>query len=401
MHIHYTANHPALKGALRLIDGVLARRRVAAPLRVDPPRRVLVCNQAHLGDAILATAVLPVLRAHHPEAEIGMLVHPDAVRVAEAHRDIRHVHTVEHWHLNRRGESLPARLWRHQRSSREAVRTIRAVGYDLAIDLYHYFPNSIALLSRCGITRLAGWDSGGFGALLDVAAINGPVPMPVLERHAALLLSLGMAPSEPLQPDLPLSAAPLMAWQALARAHGLPPSYVALHLGAHDVHRRWPVDRWSAVATALTGRGHAVLLLGHGPAEVALCRQVVQACPGVVDLSGRLDWSGMLAAISQCSLLVAHDSAPIHVGAAYRRPRICLAAGINDLRVWLQRGPRSAVLMHPVPCAPCGHTSGCATMDCLRKVTPAEVLEAVATLQQQAAVVTPAGPGRGEGDDRW
>lgn len=298
MPTHYSVNNPALKATLRVVDGVLARLRQAhmgaAPVA---PRRILVCNQAHLGDAILATAVLPALRARHPGVEFGMLVHPDAARVAQGHPGIRRVHTVEHWHLNRRGEGLWARLRRHGRSSRAAVREIRAEGYELAIDLYHYFPNSIALLSRCGIPRLAGWDSGGFGPLLDVTAHNRPEPMPVLERHAALLACLDVASAEPLRPELPLGEQALAAWARLAELHHLPDRPVVLHLGAHADHRRWPVARWAALACALTARGHAVALLGHGPAEVALCRQVQAACPDAVDLAGQLDWGGLVAAI--------------------------------------------------------------------------------------------------------
>ena len=377
MRTHYTANNPFLKAALRLVDGLLSRlRRPPRRPAAVAPRRILVCNQAHLGDAILATAVLPALHAAHPGAEIGMLVHPDAARVAQAHPGIRHVHTVEHWHLNRRGEGLWARLRRHGRSSREAQRTNRLAAYDLAIDLYHYFPNSIPLLRRCGIPCIAGWDSGGFGPLLDVVAPNGPGPMPVLERHAALLARIGVRSAEALRPNLPQSATAGAAWAALASARGLSSPYIALHLGAHAEHRRWPAAHWSSLARALIARGHAVVLLGHGPAEIALCRQVGQDCPSAIDLSGQLDWSGMLSAISQCALLVGHDSAPIHVAAAYQRQRICLAAGINDLRVWLRAEPRSVVLMHPVPCAPCGRTGGCATMYCLRRVTPSDVLDA-------------------------
>lgn len=387
MPTHYAVNHPVLRGMLRLVDALLAgiRRRRGPPAGRADPKRILVCNQAHLGDAILATAVLPRLRDAYPDAEIGMLVHPDGLRVAGAHPGIRQVHVVEHWHLNRRGESLRARLWRHRQSTRAAVKAIRATRYDLAIDLYHYFPNSIVLLSRCDIPTLAGWDSGGFGPLLDVVARNGSTPMPVLERHAALLGRLGIASRTPLQPELPLPEVTMARWRARATAHGLPGRYVALHLGAHAEHRRWPTADWVVLARALIDRGEALLLLGQGASEVDACRQVAAACPAAIDLAGQLAWEEMLAAIAQCGLLVAHDSAPIHVAAAYDRPRICLAAGINDLRVWLQSHHRSVVLMHPVGCAPCGRTGGCATMDCLRRVSPAEVLGAFDRLVQETA----------------
>lgn len=374
----YAFNHPVLLAVIRTVDAVLglfARRARSRP--PEAPKRILVCNQAHLGDAVLSTAVLPVLRAQHPQAEIGMLVHPDGARVTQDHPEVLHVHVVEHWHLNRRDRWLPMRLLRHLRSSWQARRAIRAIGYDLAIDLYSYFPNSIPLLSRCRIPHLAGWDSGGFGPLLDTRVSNPAEPLPMLERHARLLQRLGYELDEPLNPYLPLAESVICRWQDRASREGLPLDSIVLHLGAYASLRRWPIAHWIELTRGLLERGWPVMLLGHSREEVDLCGQIHRACPDSIDLGGRLGWSEMLAAVSTCALMVGHDSAPIHVARAYRRPRVCLAAGINDLKVWLHASASSAVLMNPVPCAPCGRSKGCASMACIRSLPVGVVLEAI------------------------
>lgn len=133
-------------------------------------------------------------------------------------------------------------------------------------------------------------------------------------------------------------------------------------------------DRWVEVAQQFAASRHAVLLLGHQAEEVALCKLIASHCPTAVDLSGQLQWDELVAAIAACSLLVAHDSAAIHLAAAFDKPRVCITTGIMDSRIWLQASPHSVVLVHPMPCSPCEKPNGCRTMDCIRGVTTVGVL---------------------------
>ena len=383
MPIRYAVNNRALKAALWVIDRALmslARPR-EKPAQNAPVMRVLVAIQAHLGDAILATAVIPALQQRFPGARLGFLVHPDAAQVVAHHSAVTWVHPVEHWRLNRRHASWVSRLGQHWRTTRACERAICEVGYDLAIDLYHYFPNSIPLLRRSGVPRIVGWSSGGFGPWLDVAAHDAGLPINVLHRHAALLrlLDIEIDPMQ-LRPVLELTRTAKQRWADISQTRGLDRTYVALHVGAHAAHRRWPVERWRCLAQSLMASGYAVLLLGHGAVEQDTCRTITLGCPAAIDLSGQLDWDEMVAAIAASSLLISHDSAAVHVGAGFVKPRICIAAGINDLRIWLEQSARSVVLMKPVPCAPCLRTQGCSTMDCIRGVSVQDVLDSALRL---------------------
>lgn len=385
MRVHYATYSTVLRILLRCVDGWVAlwrpRRRRRAADRATEPCRILVCNQGHLGDAILATAVIPALRQRYPTAELGFLVHPASTVVVEGHPHVRWVHTVEHWHLNRDRRGWWHRWQQHRRTRRRAETEIRSVGYDLAIDVHPYFPNSIPLLARCAIGRTVGWDSGGFGGLLDEVVRHDGGATPMLDRHARLLRALG-AEAEPadLRPDLALTDELRQRWSALATALKVPSPFVALHVGAHAPRRRWPADQWAAVASALQARGHTVVLFGHGHAEVALCAAIHRLSPRAIDLGGRVAWGELVAALAACRLLVSHDSAATHLATAFDTPRICIAAGIHDLRIWLRSTPRSIVLMNPVVCAPCGRTEGCETMACIRGVSAISVVDAVQRL---------------------
>jgi heptosyltransferase-2 len=378
----YAARNPALAAWLWAIDHLWARPGRQPPALPEEPARILLCNQAHLGDAILATAALEPLRRRYPDAKIGMLVNAGSARVVADHPALAWVHTVDPARLQRQGSRVE-RLRRHRASVRAAEQAVRAVGYDLAIDLYHHYPNSIPLLHRIGVPTV-GWRSGGFGAWLAAAPDDPASPPSILSRHAALLhLATGRpVDAAAMRPWLAVEAEALARWHARRQALGITRPCTVLHLGAHDAVKRWPLSHWQAVATRLFRDGHTVLLMGHGPREVADCAAVRQACRGCVDLAGQLDWPEFVAAVSEAGLLVGHDSAAVHVAAAFDRPRVAIVPGIVEPWIWHPPGPRRVTLSQPVPCAPCQRGQGCASMQCLRGVAPQAVVEAIGSLDR-------------------
>ncbi len=377
--MHYATYSRTLKLVLSVIDAVLARTRqaqVAAPLPDRTRlRKILVCDQAHLGDAILSSAAVQALIHQYPEAEFGVLVHPGSIAVFDGMQGVSRIHTVEHWHLNRRRESWPARLRRHVASRREAARELTLVAYDLAIDLRAHFPNSIPLLHQIGVPHIVGWSSAGFGSWLTQAMHDDGMVVSEIERHRRLLrlLDLDDATLAALAPNLCVSPAMAARWRQRRLELGVPEAYVAVHVGAHVARRRWSSSAWGELVAQLQALGWPVVLLGQGAAEERICHDVSAACHGTFNVSGQLVWGELLAAIHGSRLLISHDSAATHLGAALNRPRICIAAGIHDLSVWLQQNDHSVVHMKPVPCSPCGRTAGCETMDCLRGVESADV----------------------------
>jgi len=142
-------------------DAWLERVRQRSPsIDVPVPRRLLVCVGGHLGYAVLATSVFPVLQASYPEVAIGVLAPSWSLPVFENHAAIRWRHTFDHWKTNRSASRLE-RFLGYRRSAARAVAGIKDVGYDIAIDLYPYFPNAAGILSDAAVPIRIGYTSGG------------------------------------------------------------------------------------------------------------------------------------------------------------------------------------------------------------------------------------------------
>lgn len=372
----YLFRNPVLRGVIGGLDAVLEtfHRPSPGPLAIRPGK-ILVCNQAHIGDAILATSVLPVLRAAFPEARIGFLVHPGSAGVLADHPDIAWAHCFSHWRLDRQESALWRKLARDGRSRFAAVRDIRAIGYDLALDLYPYFPNSIPLLFAAGIPLRLGWTSGGCGGLLTHALDWSPGPDHVVDHHRRLLGQIAACREHlPLaRPRLHASETLRRQWRALAEARGIPAGFVAFHVGAGGVHRHWPGGHWRELAALCLEHGLSLALLGHGPREQAVCREVAGLSGAIHDLSGQLSWRLMTEAIGQARLLVGLESASGHIAAARAVPSVSIYSGTAQTSTWRPYHPAAKTLVHPVPCSPCHLSGGCPGMECVQGTTPAAV----------------------------
>lgn len=94
------------------------------------------------------------------------------------------------------------------------------------------------------------------------------------------------------------------------------PGAVLVHPGAAAGSRRWPVDRFAAVAAALAADGHRVVATG-GPAERDLAAAV-----GAEVLAP--DLLGLAALVADAALVVCGDTGVAHLATAYRTPSVLL-----------------------------------------------------------------------------
>jgi ADP-heptose:LPS heptosyltransferase len=103
------------------------------------------------------------------------------------------------------------------------------------------------------------------------------------------------------------------------------PGAVVVHPGAAYGSRRWPADRFAAVARALQGTGHRVVVTGTA-AEAALARHVIELAglPADALLAGRTDVLGLAALVADAALVVCGDTGPAHLATAYATPSVVL-----------------------------------------------------------------------------
>jgi ADP-heptose:LPS heptosyltransferase len=103
-----------------------------------------------------------------------------------------------------------------------------------------------------------------------------------------------------------------------------------VHPGAAFPGRRWPAERFAAVARELAAAGHDVRITG-GPAERDLAAAVARGA-GLADdavLAGRTSTLELAATVAAARVVVSGDTGVAHLATAYRRPSVVLFGPVS------------------------------------------------------------------------
>lgn len=382
----YFARNPVVYFFLRMVDVVMAAlpcHTKTIGVSAQNPNRLLLCNGAHLGDMMLMLTVIPAIKRVWPEVEIGVLAGSWSKPLVEGHPDISYVHYVDHWKLSRTSRPFWSKMRKHFSLRRKAIRDIRSVGYDVAVDFYFFFPNAAILLSQVGIHTRLGYTSGGFGALYTHPLDWSPKNQSVVQYHLDLLGIFNSGFVDAI-PDPHAGIAAVLTGQFAERVVKplrLPePGYVLLHPGTGNAVKEWPMESWRELLRQLINSGHRVVISGSGARECVCANQIVSGFSGVINLCGQLDWSGFVSLVQRANVLVGVDSVAGHVAAAVDTPCVVLPAGMNNPILWRPLGDQCEYLITSLHCAPCYRKRGCESMACIREITLDRVLMAITSL---------------------
>ena len=338
------------------------------------PRSILLVNIGHLGDVLIATSVLPVLRRAFPDAKIGFLVGSWSLAVVRAHPQIDWIHCVDHYRLNRSTGSVLSKLWRYAKTWHAALQEIRRRRYDVAINLFSK-PNVIGLLWQVRIPVRIGYNSGGLGPLLTHSHRWVPSTRPMAAYHLDLLTSLGIESPDKPRYELrnPGKEATVLTSSMLQSASLEPNGYVVVHMGTGEPQREWPRDKWRGLAAKLREGAYPVVLTGSGEQETLNAAWITANTQGCIDFCGKMDWDAFVSIVSKARLVFCVESVASHVAAAVNVPCVAVWSGITAPALFRPLGKRSVAITAPVPCVPCYR--GCAGMECVRDVEVTEVYE--------------------------
>jgi ADP-heptose:LPS heptosyltransferase len=262
-----------------------------------------------------------------------------------------------------------------------AVSELRRRDYEEGVLLTPAF--SAAWLLRCGgVGKLRGTTTDGRSVLLRERI--SPNELRLHHRINAYKLLLGQeAGGEPRSHRLTPSPERRERWHA---AVGATRPVIGIFPGSNAPARRWPTERFGAVARALAARGAGIVVLG-GAGEAALTARVAADSPGALDVGGRTDLADLAALLSLCDLVVTNDTGPMHLAGAVGTPTVSLWGPSDPNEVRQVGAPDARVTGAELPCKPCRrnhcarHGRGTVLADaheeCMRLIEVEAVLAAV------------------------
>lgn len=267
-----------------------------------------------LGDIVMATPTLRALRELYPEAHLVAAVRRPLAPILD---DLPAVDAV-----------LPI-----ESGTMGLVRSLRRGGFASAVLLPNSFRTAMAA-ALAGVPRRIGYERDGRGFLLTdrlVPRHDGKrfVPVPALDYYLGIARYLGAVHPTSVMELATSPADDAAARELLERAGWDPTSgrpLVLLNPGAQKLVKRWPAERFAALADRLIDqRGVAVAVTGS-PTEAEVLEAVTRSARApVFNLAAHGITLGALKSVVRlAALMVTNDTGPRHVAAALGTPVVTL-----------------------------------------------------------------------------
>jgi len=334
---------------------------------------ILVRAPNWIGDAVMATPALSLLRSGFPEAEITLLAKP---HIAELLRTP--LALDRQWVYERPGPHEGGLgLWR-------LIRSLRLARFDWAVLLQNAFEAALIAVAA-GIPKRIGYAMHGRGWLLT----HTPKGHPHHQREAYLRVVTDMiaavSMADPLPQEVPAPSLHLTeqertwAEQRLAEESISQKDYIVgiCPGAAYGSAKQWGKVRFAQVASALISRYHARILIFGSRSEMPLSQQMHDLIQGnAVMLAGETTVRQMMALIACCRLVVSNDSGLMHVASALGIPVVAIF-GPTDPQATGPAGLHCRIVHHPVACAPCTYRICPIDHRCMEGISTQQVIDAI------------------------
>lgn len=341
------------------------------------PDNILIRGVNWVGDAVMTMPAVRALRKAYPGAGISLLARPSILPLFE--RDPNLDSLISY------GEKFRGILGRLRLAF-----SVRRMGFSKAVLFQNAFDAAlIAFLA--GIPERIGYNRDGRGKLL-----TRPVPFNGDDRklhHIRYYLDLLRAagiPAEYSRPFIYLELEERLSARKVLSVLRRP--VLGINPGAaYGSAKRWFPERYVEVADRFISdtSGSVVLFGGNNEKEIAteIEKLMGRGTPEALNLAGRTTLRELAALISECDVMVANDSGPMHIGYAVGTPLVGIF-GSTDPGLTGPPEKGGVVLKSDVSCSPCfERTCGKNDMRCMDAITSGEVYQALKEIMPRRRAV--------------
>lgn len=314
------------------------------------PNRILVIQTAFLGDIVLTTPFLANLRELAPRAEIRFLTTPVGASILDPNP-----FGVTVVSYDKRGKD------RGPRGFLRLGKQLRSWRPDLVFCL-HRSLRSALLAKTCG-GEIYGFREAAGSPLFD-HRVARPENVFEAEKNQKVLEAWAgeRAARQTVFPKLSVTKENEEEAEALLVSLGGQP-FVAFAPGSVWATKRWPAEKFGALAGMLWEKKglRAVIVGGKDASDLDCAARLTQAVPAgtpkPLDLAGKTGLGAMKSVLSRAKLVVANDSAPLHVAIAMGAPVVGVFGPTTRALGFFPNAPegRAGVAeLGGLECRPCG-----------------------------------------------
>lgn len=366
------------KDVLRAVGQILFPGQ-DAPLNISREefKRILIVRTDRIGDVLLSTPVIKVLRDNYQHAYIAMIVSPYAKDIVDGNPYLDEVIIYD--------KDGKHKSWGR---SYKFAHNLKKKRFDLAIILH---PTNRAHLVAyfAGIPRRVGYDRKlGFLLTDRIKHTKQLGERHELEYNLDLVRYLGIEPRDkvlfmPTKEESEKYVDELFERESINKSDRL----LAIHPGASCPSKVWPNERFAQVADKLSEKYGFKVLVVAGPKDIALAQDVIKnMCARGINLAGMTSVSQLASILKRCKLFISNDSGPVHIASAVGTPVISIFGrnqkGLSPQR-WGPLGLKDKILHKQVGCVECLAHNCEKEFICLKAITADDVLQAANSILKE------------------
>ncbi len=320
----------------------------------DNIKKILIIRIDRIGDLILSTPAIKTVRESFPDAEISLMVREYTRELVVDNPYVDKVLTCE----------------------KEKVGN----GYDLSISLHPGLkPNYLAFRSKARY-RIGYIGSGGSFFLTHKIIDDREIRLRhEVESALEVVGSIGCVTKDKrLQISVTEEGEEFA--ERFFKENRLKENdlVIAIHPGARQEYIKWKKEGFASVADKLIEEERAkVILIGAGK-EKRLVEEVASLMQNKPFFAVGLKLTQLVSLIKRCNLFIGNSSGPMHIAAALGIPVVAIFGNIHPLDSYQEWGPWGeghVVISKNMKCPDC-HPGDCKSLDCMKKITTDEVLDA-------------------------
>ena len=293
-------------------------------------KNILIIKPSSLGDIVLALPALTALRKSFPDAKISWLIRPEFTALLENHPHLDEIIPFDRRSLGKAWFNPGALA-----SLISLIRRLRRAKFDAVIDFQGLFRTaSLAWLSGC--KKRYGMSKARELAPLfythKITQTQGCIHM--VDYYLKIIQTAGASQLDvefvlPHHPEAADSVGRLLASHDIA-----PDNYAVFVPGSAHKDKRWPIERFAALADKISAKfGLSLIAVGSSNESSLVERLKTLANVPIANFAGRTSLSELIALLKSARLVVSNDTGPGHIAAALSTPLVLMFSWSNPARI--------------------------------------------------------------------
>lgn len=347
--------------------------------------RILIIRLSSIGDVIRTIPAVHALRESYPRANISWVVEEKARDILLDQIEIDDVIVFQRKRWGR-GILNPLTFLRTIREVYQFIKELRDKHFDVAFD-FHGILKSGLMSYLSGTKERVGYERGfckEWNYLFNNRRVN-PRSHRIsrFERNFALIGFMGVDEVRGgVRIDVSQEDVDYVDQFLGKRDQEVSGLLIAIHPGTSPTtpYKRWPPERYGALADRLVEELGASILFTWGPGEKPMVDEVRAQMRRDSMVAPETTSLKQLAEIfRRCSLYIGGDTGPMHIASLVETPVVGIFGPTDPIVNAPYEGTPHIMVRKDVPCSPCRNT-GCKHRECMNMVSTQDVFDAAKTL---------------------